>query len=158
MPLFLAGLTSIKLEGCELDTNPLPVLLTLPQLAAVTIQSATVYTGKSVRLLSGYTMPLCSSTACCLLPMSAPQQQVLPPAQAAGKSREEAAALRTNSSSGSGSGSSSLAQGDAAAAEHAGAFLNTSITSLALVDMSMHALPSCISQLVALQDRPAGLS
>ncbi|WIA17802.1 hypothetical protein OEZ85_009314 [Tetradesmus obliquus] len=36
----LTDLTSITLERCQLESNPMPLLLTLPQLAAVTLRNA----------------------------------------------------------------------------------------------------------------------
>lgn len=166
--LYSAGLTSITLERCQVDQNPLPLLLTLPQLSAVSIRNVSRAGGSDLG------MPR-------LVPMTRPQQQLTQSQQklaagAAGcchsgdghtQTTTGAAAVAgglDQMASGSSLGSSgslrlgrSLLSMDRArsissASSSSLLLVNTSITSLALIDVRLQQLPSCVSQLVALQE------
>ncbi|KAF6265107.1 hypothetical protein COO60DRAFT_1697955 [Scenedesmus sp. NREL 46B-D3] len=155
----LTDLTSVTLERCQLEANPLPLLLTLPQLAAVTIRNASRPTPSS-------------SDACQLLPMTQPQQQLAQLQEAAAAAVAAGSTGQRSSSSSAGGGRRGLGSRlrglrGAAAASHAAAagsnlpsslLSNTSITCLSLVDVGLHQLPGCVSQLVALQDLNLGLN
>jgi hypothetical protein len=131
-----AGLTRIALERCQIEANPLPLLLTLPNLSCITIRTAS-------RGSTEASLPA-------LLPMRRPQQQLL---------------LHPSATASRGSSTRSHAHHRAAAAptgstadEASGCFVNTSITSLSLVDVGLRQLPGCISQLVALEELQLALN
>jgi hypothetical protein len=131
-----AGLTKIVLERCQIEENPVPLLLTLPSLSCITIRTAS-------RGSTEASLPA-------LLPMRRPQHQLLMhPSATASRGRtirsfahRQAAAAPTG----------------IAADEASGCFVNTSITSLSLVDVGLRQLPGCISQLVALEELQLALN
>lgn len=133
--LLCAGLTKIVLERCQIEENPLPLLLTLPSLACITIRTAS-------RGSTEASLPA-------LVPMRRPQQQLLmhPSTTASrGRTMRSQAAAATAGAAGR------------SADEASGCFVNTSITSLSLVDVGLRQLPGCISQLMALEELQLALN
>lgn len=141
------------LESCQVEHNPLPLLLTLPSLASITIRAAT-------RGSSEASLPL-------LLPMRQPQQPLRQARPRAGYRTTTAAAAAAIVAAAApaaaavapapaGDGASFSAADDAPFGH--GSHTNTSITSLSLVDVGMRQLPGCISQLVSLAELYLGLN
>lgn len=126
------------LERCQIEQNPLPLLLTLPSLSSITIRTAS-------RGSSEASLPA-------LLPMLQPQQQLLllqPNTSSSSRNRHR----RTSAAA------TAAASAAPAGDQHGSAgYVNTSITSLSLVEVGLRQLPGCISQLVALQDLQLALN
>jgi hypothetical protein len=115
------------LERCQIEVNPLPLLLALPRLASITLRTASPGS-------SDASLPV-------LLPMQRPQQQP-----------QQVCSSRCSSSGASGTATGTLASSSTSS------FVNTSITSLSLIDVGLVQLPGCVSQLVALQELQLGLN
>lgn len=154
--LLHAGLTKIVLERCQIERNPLPLLLTLPCLASITIRTAS-------RGSSDDSLPV-------LLPMRRPQQQLLlhPSATTSAATTGSSSRGRRGAAGAAAAAQGLLSRSAAAAAAAAAAtagsssssdgFVNTSITSLSLVDVGLRQLPPCISQLVSLEELQLALN
>lgn len=137
-----AGLTSIVLERCQLEENPLPLLLTLPSLSCITIRTAS-------RGSTEASLPV-------LTPMRRPQQQLLlqHPGSSTGGRGSRGACRQAHTRAAVVAPAGSGVVGEAAGT----CFVNTSITSLSLVDVGLRHLPGCISQLVALEELQLALN
>lgn len=169
LPLYSAGLTSITLERCQVDQNPLPLLLTLPQLSAVSIRNVSRAGGSDIGMprLTPMTRPqqqltqsqqkLAASAAGCCHPNNGHTQTATRATAAAGRLVHMASGSSMGSSGSLWLGSGSLlsldrARSNSSASSSSLLLVNTSITSLALIDVRLQRLPSCVSQLVALQE------
>jgi hypothetical protein len=130
------------LERCQIEENPLPLLLTLPSLSCITIRTAS-------RGSTDASLPV-------LTPMRRPQQQLLlhPGSSGGGRGRGACTQARARAAVAAVIPVGSSSSGG----EAGGCFVNTSITSLSLVEVGLRHLPGCISQLVALEELQLALN
>lgn len=125
------------LERCQLEENPLPLLLTLPSLSCITIRTPS-------RGSTEASLPV-------LMPMRRPQQQLLlhPGSSTGGRGRGACTQAHTRAA---------VVPAGSDVGEAGACFVNTSITSLSLVEVGLRHLPGCISQLVALEELQLALN
>jgi hypothetical protein len=178
LPAAVLGLTSVALKRCDLAANPVQSLLALPQLAAITLQEVAVYNNVTYErhfkwlpmnqpqrqlaalLGAGAAAAASATTAAAVTAAAAaaPQDIQLPMTNHTNAEQQltNLPAMITTDTGESAADRAAVSSQDSTAdwqASMAGEpFRNTSLTSLSLLSMKLDELPSCVSQLVALEN------